>query len=388
MVRIDPLRGALGIVASLLLSPAVSAQRAYSPGVCGPLDPVYVRTAAETGGQPFPMAPSEIAKSAVGVVMSESSRGDATMILWASGTLTDTDGGFAVPIDGSVTRVTFSITFDGTGGRVEIARPDGVVIQPGSTAGDTILNCGRIFSIDAPVAGTWRMKPAPTNRFWAVVHARSAVDLMSAEFVRRGGRPGHEGLFPIHGMPLAGRTATLRVELSEPQTRTPEFLLISGQGKAIERIALQRVSAEEFVGEIALPTVPFRVAVAGSDDSGAPYLRVHPGLFRAESVEVAPVSLDGVDITAAIDTPLTFIVRNHGQRARYRVVATVGAEVMKRVEPPIVELAANSETRVNVWLPATIAVAGKTIELLVVASTDDSASPSMNSALQRVTFVK
>jgi hypothetical protein len=374
------------LTAMIGIAPGTIAQRSYGPGVCGPLDPVYVGTATETGGQPFPMAPSEVPKT--GVVMSESSRADATMVLWASGTAADADAGFAVPIDGSITRVTFSITFDGTGGLAEIARPDGVVIQAGATAGDTILNCGRILSIDAPMPGTWRVTPAPSNRFWAVVHARSTLDLLSARFVRPAGRPGHEGLFPIHGMPIAGRPAILSVQLSDPQSRTPDFVLMSTQGKVIGHVALDRVDTEEYAGRITLPNVPFRVAVTGTDESGASYRRVHGGLFRAETVEVIPAGPADVTINAGTETPVTFIVRTHGKGGRYRIVATVGAEIIKRVEPPVVELEPNSERRVSAWLPVTIGTSATTIDLLVVASSDDSASRSMNSALQHINVVK
>ncbi len=382
----QPLQRALGVIAAaVVIAPAVIAQRSYGPGVCGPLDPAYVRTATETGGQPFPMAPSEAAKT--GAILAESSRSDATIVLWAGGAAADAESGFTVPIDSSVTRVTFSITFDGAGGQVEIARPDGSVMQAGSSAGDTLMHCGRILSIDTPAPGAWRIRPVPTNRFWAVVHARSTLDLLSAKFMRLGGRPGHEGLFPIQGMPIAGRPATLRVELSEPQSRTPTFLLISSQGRTLRRVALARVNPEEYVGAMTLPAVPFRVAVAGTDDRGTSYLRLHATLFRAESIEVVPVSVGDVELTSERDTPLAFIVKNHGARARYRIVATVGADVMKRVEPSLVDIDADSESRVSVWLPASIAVAGTTIELLVVAS-DEAASLSTNSALQRVSFVK
>jgi hypothetical protein len=53
-----------------------------------------------------------------------------------------------------VRRLTFSITFDGTGGSAEIMTPDGAVVRAGAGAGDTLLNCGRILSVDAPGAGT------------------------------------------------------------------------------------------------------------------------------------------------------------------------------------------------------------------------------------------
>jgi hypothetical protein len=374
----------LVLMASLaVLAQGVARPRAYGPGACGPLDPSYVRTATETGGQPFPMSPNEIVKMTT--ILTESSRSDATMILWAGGHAADADGGFTIPIDPSVTRVTFATTFDGKGGSVEIARPDGTVVAPKASASDDVLNCGRILSVDAPVSGVWRVTPRPTERFWAVVHARSERDLLSTEFVRMGGRPGHEGLFKIQGMPLVGRPATLRVRLTQPDAATPEFTLLSSQGRPLDQVTLNRVDDEEFVGEINLPAVRFRVAVSGTDNAGVRYQRVDRGLFRGETVEV--VAASGDTIAGGAQTPMSFIVRNHGGRTRYRITATAGGEILKRIEPPLVELDERTERRITVWLPAaTVAAAAGSLELTVVASTED--MTSFNSAFQRVTIGK
>ena len=160
-------------------------------------------------------------------VMTESMRSDAAMLLWAGGTTAD-ESAFSVPIDSTVRRVTFSATFDGTGGTAAIAMPDGSQVQPRAGVEDTVMNCGRALSVDAPPAGfEWRVTLQPTNRFWLVVYGRTNVDLLSADFVRPGGRPGHEGLFEINGQPIAGRPATLRVRLSAPDGNAPEFRLIS-----------------------------------------------------------------------------------------------------------------------------------------------------------------
>ena len=358
-------------------------QRSFGPGRCGPIDPAYVRTATETGGQPFPLAPSEIAQ--MGVVMAESSRSDSAMLLWAGGTAADAQAGFVVPVDRSVRRLTFSITFDGTGGSAEIVKPDGAVVQAG--AADTILNCGRILSVDAPEAGDWRVTPAPSSRFWMTVHARSDRDLLTAEFVRRAGRPGHEGLFRINGSPIAGQPGILRIALSGPEEQPPVFELFSAQGRSIEHVPLDQVGDEEFVGEIALPSMPFRVGISGTDADGGRYQRVDRRLFRAESVEVVPPILE--EVRAGSDAPIGFILRNYGELARYRLTATVGAEVLTRVEPPAVDLAADTEQRVTVWLPArTIAAAGTSLELLLVASSEDMNQSSTNSALLRLAVVK
>jgi hypothetical protein len=380
------MKSLIGILVTLgVLTQIGGRPRPFGPGVCGPIDSTYIRTATETGGQPFPMAPAEISKMAV--ILSESSRSDATMLLWAGGTSADAGREFVVPIDPSIERVTFSVTFDGKGGGVEIVPPDGAVITPDARHDDTILNCGRILSIDAPAAGAWRVIPKPTDRFWLVVHGRSDRDLQSAEFVRAGGRPGHEGLFRIHGMPIVGRPATLRVRLAEPEATPPDFVLLSSQGRPLQGVALGRVDPDEFVGEIELPAVPFRVAMTGTDSTGALYQRVYKTLLRAESVEVVPSSVNTIE--AARDSVLAFTVRNYGPRARYRITAMVGAEILNRVQPASAEIDQNGEQRVNVWVPAgTIAAAGASLELLVVASTEASTPASSNSALQQLSIVK
>ena len=380
------MRLALAAVAILVaLNPVTGAQRSYGPGVCGPLDLTHVRNATATGGQPFPMSPSEIAK--MGIIIAESSRSDAAMILWASGTSGDAEGGFTVPIDSSIQRATFSVTFDGQGGSVEIAAPDGSVIPPKGKSEDLLLNCGRILSVDTPATGEWRVTPRPTGRFWVVVQGRSDRDLISADFVKAAGRPGHDGLFQINGMPIAGRPAILRVRLSEPAIRIPDFVLLSSQGRPIQRVQLDRVEASEYVGEIDLPTLLFRVAITGTDERGVSYQRLDAKLMRGESVEVLPSSVD--TIKAGEDTALVFIVKNHGARARYRITATAGGKVLKRVEPDLVEIDRNGEQRVNVWLPAAkIAAVGHSIELFVVAAGEGPAESSVNSAFQRVNVVK
>ena len=128
----------------------------------------------ETGGQLYILAPSETVQ--MSGVMAETSRSDSATILSAAGTAADAAGGFVVPVDTSVRRLTLSIMFDGTGGSAEIVRPDGAVVRAGADPGDAILNCGRILSVDAPAAGDWRVTPTPSSRFWLMAHARGDRD--------------------------------------------------------------------------------------------------------------------------------------------------------------------------------------------------------------------
>lgn len=361
-------------------------QRTFGPGICGPLDATYVNTSSETGGQPFPMSPEEVVN--MSIVMAESTRSDSVLLLWAGGTLAD-DTTFTIPIDPAVSRVTFSTTFDGTGGAVTIAGPDGAVIKPGSAVQDTRMSCGRIVSVDAPAVGDWRLTVKPTERFWLVVHGRSELDLISADFVRPGGRPGHEGLFKVEGQPVAGRPAMLRVRLSEADAdaKAPVFTLLSSHGEPIRTLDLLPTDEREFVGEIALPTQEFRVALTSLEGAGTHVQRVHARLFRAELLEVVPGA--AATASAGRDSTIMFVVRNHGSRARFRMTALADGQLVAQVEPATAVIEQGGEQRVTVRVPVSAAATSDSeLEIRLVASQEGSKDLHFNSGVQRVLVVK
>lgn len=129
----------------------------FGPGVCGPIDPVYIKVTTETGGQPFPMSTAEVGKSSRAMEASFLPE----MILWASG---DSENSYSISVDPTVERVMFSGTFDTRGGSLTLVAPDGTVTQQGDRIEDTPLNCGRIVTVDAPASGTWQVRMIPTDR--------------------------------------------------------------------------------------------------------------------------------------------------------------------------------------------------------------------------------
>jgi len=100
-----------------------------------------------------------------------------------------------------------------------------------------------------------------------------------------------------------------------------------------------------------------------------------------------PPGLD--EVNAGADTPIAFTVRNYGGRVRYRMTATtVGAQFLTGIAPSVLDFATNGEQRVTVLVPArTIAAAGS-IELMVVAESEDKNRRSWNSAILRLGIVK
>jgi hypothetical protein len=361
--------GVLAAALSLALPAGVDAQNRshqFGPGKCGPVDPVYLKTASETGGQPLFLGPSEIAASAQ--VMRETSGADDTLILWAS----DSGGAreFTLPVDGTIARMTLSAMFDTTGGVMTIVAPDGRTISADGRIEDTPLNCGRIVTIPSPEPGSWRVRAAPSGRFWLTAHARSDVDIISAAFVQVAGRPGHEGLMKISGRPAATNPATLRVTFSGAAARSVQFHLLSMEGLLLKQLGLPRIGSDEFAGTIDLPADSFRVAMMGVDANGLPFQRVFSTAFRGELVELS--SADAVQtVQPGQLARLRIRLRNLGPRARYRIVSTHVAQVLK-VAPADVEIHEGGETVVTVWVPvARDAAAGSEIEVMVTATSTD-----------------
>lgn len=326
-------RPVAGVLVAAIAATAGSQSRGvrYGPGVCGPIDPVYVKTSTETGGQPFPLSTAEVALSAR--VMEASLL--PQMLLWASG---DSELSYSIPVDASIARMMVSGTFDATGGSLTLIGPDGAAIRQGDRIADTILNCGRIVTVDAPAPGTWQVRVAPTGRFWLSTHAKSDLSLTGAEFVERDA--GSDLLVRIQGEPIADRPATLRVSVSRA-TKSPTFQLVSLDARLLQNLDLQSRGEMEFTGTVTLPTEPFRVLVSATDESGARAQRIWPGLFHGEVIEVVPPT--GETVKTGTRVPVTFRIVNHGPPVRLNLVASDHRGKVIPVEPATLDLGVSAE---------------------------------------------
>src|SRR5262245_25349599 len=271
--------------------PSANRSRRFGPDACGPADPNYIRMANETGGQPMFLQPSEAAKAFH--LVRESTRNNMGTVLWATGTLKGKAEAFEVPVDSVTRRITFSFSADTKGSKLTLRQPSGgVIVEATASTEITELNCGRIVTVSTPEAGNWRAEITGTGRFWIKAQAESDVYFISVEFVKKSGRPGHEGLFKIPGQPLAIIPATLQVSLSAKEAKTTEFRLVTDRGDTIQEVQMHAANSDreflELVGSVELPKQPFRVAVAGRDSNGQTYQRFFSTLFHAETVEVLP----------------------------------------------------------------------------------------------------
>lgn len=325
-------------------------------GSCSPIDPAYIRGAAETGGQVFLLSGAEA--GLVFNLIKPQLPGNLVPITSARGTLGGATMTLDVPVDSSVSGLTVSVSID-VKGPISLLRPSGAPVAPGDS-GVTITNLssGRFVTVTAPETGNWRLQFSGNGAFSATALANSPIQFNSFQFVELTGRPAHEGYFPIAGQPLANTDQTVLASLFGP-VNTAQFKLVADDGSPIQPVSLSRgdpnAAADEFVGTLRPPAQSFRVSVSGLDASGLPYQRLFPTLFRAQPV-VVTVS-DGGNIPtlpAGATTKLSFIVRDLGASDSFRLVAVDNRGFVSRVSPNVLALAggATGTFDVDVMVPA------------------------------------
>lgn len=380
------LLGALGLCAgwaSGQSNDSVNRSRSFGPGDCGRADPAYIHTANETGGVPMFLQRSEVGKSFQ--LVRESTRQNVSTVLWASSTLDSKGRLFEIPVDSATQRITFTFSVATKGTSLSLRSPSGKLIGQGSLqTEDTELNCGRIVTVAPPEAGKWRAEISGSGTFWLEAQAQSDIYIVSAEFVKVGGRPGHEGLFRIQGQPLAGSPATLQATLSAEKTRTTEFSLVNQRGDILQKLHMKQENSDreflEFTGSVSLPTVPFRLAVSGRDSHDKQYQRFNTPLFHAESVEVLPKG-DFDELPAGSTKHAVFAVRNLGPARAFKITVTDARKFVTGIEPKEMTLAAGQTAMVHVDLTIPAGTASGTGDDLIIVAASTTGASSSNSSV-------
>jgi len=214
--------------------------------------------------------------------------------------------------------------------------------------------------------------------------AQSDIFFVSVEFVKKGGRPGHEGLFRIQGQPLVGTPATLQASLSASATKTTEFYLVNERGHTIQKLPMDAVNSDrqflEFVGSVDLPNVPFRVAVMGRDSNDNQYQRFFASLFHAESVEVS-ANPDSDELSPGSTRQVVFKVRNIGSPRTFKLTITDTQKFLTNVEPKELALGAGESGTVQVDLTVPAATAPGVGDDLVIVAASTAGPPTSNSSV-------
>jgi hypothetical protein len=311
----------------------------FVTGSCSPIDPAYIRNAEETGGQLFFLRPSEVGL-AFDLVRPQLSGDFATLVLVRDTLPAGGSRDVAVPVDSTVSRVVFSVSID-VKGSIFLVRPSGAPVvagEPGTRITD--LSTGRIFTIENPTPGTWRLGVSGSGELSVRAQGNTPLQFGTFDFVELTGRPDHQGLFRIAGQPIAGTDPKGLASLFGPYS-TAEFRLLDRTGAVLGSLDLRKgdpdAAAEDYTGTFALPTEPFRIGVSGLDEAGLPYERLFPPLFRAQTVEVESTS-DILSLPPGMTTTLSFQVRNAGPAATFRVNAVDDRGFVGNIRPSVVTL--------------------------------------------------
>lgn len=342
----------------------------FLSGSCSPYDPEYFRVARETGGQVFIIAETETfeATKLAGFTV----RPDSVDIAHINGTLSATPVTYTVPVDSTLTSVTFSISGSDS---ASVKRPDGSTVQttdPGVSSAN--ISGGNVFSITDPADGAWSVIVSGGGEFTIRVTGESPLHFSSFDLVKLGGLV-HQTYFPIDGLPLAGQITKVTAALALGQFNSAQFELRTSDGALLQTLALSEIpnsavdTSRQYLGDVSFPAVPVLAHVTGTDINGQPYQRVIPKTIKAQTVEVtAPRS---EELYRGRDLSYTAQVTNHGASDTFKVEANDDENFIRYISPSAFTLNTGEtiNVTVNVKTPAGVLLGSTDVVTLNVEST-------------------
>lgn len=238
----------------------------------------YYDLSANSGGDFYFWAPGEFAQAGLQLPIHDEG------VLFAYGRLDGPARSFTIPVESGARALTI---FSGIQRKdlVALIRPDGSTVAAG--AANAQLQSFRymtIATIKSPEPGAWRLLLTGVGKYAVTAHVQPGSDgaapgFQDFDFVQLGGRPGHEGWFPIGRELRKGETIECSAEVSG-RVASVAFTFVTRDDRAIATAPLQAAegSEGEYFGRCVIPNEPFRVAVSGRDEAGRPFRRVESGL--------------------------------------------------------------------------------------------------------------
>ena len=227
------------------------------------VDPVYFDLAANTGGDFYFWAPGEFATSSLQVPVHRED------VLLSYGAV-ETKKVFDIPVESGVKEMTLFAGIQ----RKDLAvlvRPDGTVVRDVQSFQHML-----IATVKGPAAGIWHLELHGAGTYAVTAHVKPGDDgpeLIRFAFVEPGGRPGHEGMFPVKRPVHAGESLACEVSLSG-SIREAELVFVTREGSFI--------GINPITGPCTVPKVPFRAMVRGIDSTGATFQRIESPLHTPD----------------------------------------------------------------------------------------------------------
>ncbi len=358
-----------------LMSPAAPAQDQQTPDSRPParIDPSYSKVANETGGQVYVLDRSRAGDLAK--IMQMTSLGDREELLSVNDRLDGSSRSYHLSVDPEMTLLMVSVT--GTTD-FSLQRPNGSGVDKQENVVQYVeMRNGAIYTIQNPEPGEWtatlRGAGEVSIRANAVRSAQSdAVQFDLFRFVELGGRPGHEGRFPIQGYPLAEREWDVEARL-DGEVAAVHFEFRAPGGAVLSSFKMRKLpeDSQEYAGKVKVPAAPFVVYAVGVDMHGSPFQRVRPGQIRPQSFRVqAPAYWE---LKAGQSSPCTVKVSNYGPQGSFRVLIADPNHLVRDVNPMTFALntGESAELTLNLEGPAEHKTADESL-VITVERTDNS----------------
>ena len=242
------------------------------------VEPSYFNLAAQTGGDFYFWAPGEFARAGLQLPIHDEP------VLLAYGPFDAPRRSFEFPVESGVRTLTI---FAGAQrkDRAVLVRPGGGIVAEGA-AGVTLQTFSHmtIATIQTPAPGKWRVDFEGAGLYSVSAHVRPSAEvdapaLIAFDFVEMGGRPGHEGWFPIQRELRRGESIACQLSASGASSGL-QLQFVTGDDRIIATVPMDSESGdmEHYLGRCVVPKQPFRVVVAGRDRLGQLFRRTTSAL--------------------------------------------------------------------------------------------------------------
>ena len=359
----------------------------FVSGSCSPIDPEYFRVARETGGQAFVIAETETFEATK--LADFTVRPDSVDVAHINGTLSATPATYTVPVDSTLTSVTFSVS--GPEGAI-VKRPDGSTVQPTDPGVSSAnISGGTILSISNPADGSWTVTMSGDGEFTLRVTGESALRFSAFDVVQLAGIPEHEGYFPIDGLPLAGQTNKVSAELSSSDFTAAQFELRTTNGALLQTLALSEIpnfevgGPKQYLGDVNFPVVPVIPYLTGTDTNGQPFQRVLPKSIEAQTVQISASRMN--EIYPGREFSYTAQVTNHGPADAFKIEASDDYRIVRHISPSAFTLNTGESINVTVTVKAVAGVPSGARDVITLSVTSTGASETNNFAVTELMIV-
>lgn len=278
-------RGVLAVSLACILAgigPPGSAPGEAAQGALLPVEAAAFELSAATGGDFYFWSRGEFARSSLALPL-----GGEDLLL-AHGELSG-ERLFEVHVDTLLGRLELFVGAQELA-EVLVQQPDGSFLSGAPGVRLQAFEHMRLATVEQPRSGPWRIRVRGRGLACVTVRGGSRASgldpalapilLVDFGWVERGGRPGHEGWFPLEREPRAGEELMARVSLAG-SLASAELGFAGADGRLLgpwTPLALAPGEQSAWVPCV-VPAEPYRAVVRGLDVSGAPWQRTHAPRF-------------------------------------------------------------------------------------------------------------